>query len=156
LRSLQRATGITAVVTIVALIAAACVSGAGGASGDGAAAAGGDDTIAFAAPLDGSTVSIPFAVAIDSSVTLADPESGEHHAHIYFDTGTDSNDYDIVYGNTWQVTRQLSPGAHQLTVALANPDHSLAGPTQTIDVTVGDGGDAPAAPAAPTVGIPGY
>ena len=76
MRSLQRATGITAVVTNVALIAAACVSGAGGASGDGAAAAGGDDTIAFAAPLDGSTVSIPFAVAIDSSVTLADPDAG--------------------------------------------------------------------------------
>jgi hypothetical protein len=36
-------------------------------------------------------------------------------------------------------------------VALANPDHSLAGPTQTITVTVGEGNASPAA-APPTIG----
>lgn len=55
-----------------------------------------------------------------------------------------SADYDIVYGTTWQVTRQLAPGEHTVTVALANPDHSLAGPTQQIRVVVGGtGGSAP-------------
>jgi hypothetical protein len=45
-----------------------------------------------------------------------------------------------VYGTTWQVVRQLTPGEHTITVALANPDHSLAGPTEQIHVTVGDDG----------------
>jgi hypothetical protein len=112
---------------------AACSSGSQ--SGGGGQAA----TISFAAPANGAQVTIPFGVQLDSSVPLGQPETGNHHAHLYFDTGTDAADYDIVYGNTWQVTRPLAPGKHTIIVALANPDHSLAGPTQTITVTVGGG-----------------
>jgi hypothetical protein len=115
-------------------------------------------TIAASSPADGSQVTIPFDVTIQSNVPLGPPESGNHHAHLYFDTGTDATDYDIVYGNTWQVTRQLSPGKHTIIVAMANPDHSLAGPTQTFTVNVGGSGSggsggsaAPAAPSEPGI-----
>jgi hypothetical protein len=133
---------------LVAVMVAACGSGGtslyGGtppspAGGGAQAGAGGgsSDSISIATPADGATVTVPFDVQLDASVPLGPPESGEHHAHLYFDTDTSSADYDIVYGDTWQVTRQLTPGKHTITVALANPDHSLAGPTQSITVTVG-------------------
>jgi len=95
-------------------------------------------------------------------VPLGEPESGNHHAHLYFDTDTASADYDIVYGNAWQVTRSLAPGQHTIIVALANPDHSLAGPTQRITVTVGaaggpdDSGASPSPVAVPSGPGPTY
>jgi hypothetical protein len=142
-----------ALASVIAMVAAACSDAAGGNAGE--------QTIAIASPADGATVSIPFDVQLESSVPIGEPETGNHHAHLYFDTDTDAADYDIVYTNTWQVTRDLAPGEHTIIVALANPDHSLAGPTQEIHVTVsadggsdggsGDGGaPAPASPAAPT------
>jgi hypothetical protein len=139
----------TAVLTLaIAFLVAACSTGSQGAGG-----AAQSMTVAFAAPQNGAQVTIPFDVRIDSSVPLGEPGTGNHHAHIYFDTGTDAADYDIVYGTTWQVTRPLAPGQHTLILALANPDHSLAGPTQTIMVTVGGGGQggsgAPGASASP-------
>jgi hypothetical protein len=151
LHPVQRSTGLVAALAVVALVVAACGAGAtssGGAEGGAAAGA----SISFASPSDGASVSVPFDVQLTASVPLADPSTGEHHAHIYFDTGTDAADYDIVYGNTWTVTRQLSPGQHTLIVALANPDHSLAGPKQQITITVGagNGGGAPAATPAAT------
>lgn len=130
----------------IALVATAC----------SARAETSDATIGFVVPSDSATVVVPFEVQLEASVPLGAPETGNNHAHLYFDTGTDSADYDIVYGTTWEVTRQLSPGEHTITVALANPDHSLAGPTQEITVTVaagedGDGSAAPAPTAPPTV-----
>jgi hypothetical protein len=123
----------------VALIAAGCSVGAE----DAADAE--DATIGFVAPSDGSSVSIPFDVELEASEALDEPSTGNRHAHIYFDTGTDAADYDIVYGTAWEVTRELAPGDHTLTVALANPDHSLAGPTEEITVTVEEGGADPEA-----------
>jgi hypothetical protein len=139
----------------IALVLAACSSNAGS-SGTGNAGTG-DPTIAIAVPEEGTSVQVPFDVQLESSVPLGDPETGNHHAHLYFDTDTDSADYDIVYGTTWQVTRSLTPGEHQVTVALANPDHSLAGPTQSITIQVGEGasGGGSSAPS-PTEALPGY
>lgn len=138
-----------ALASIVAMVAVACSEAAGG-NADG-------ETIAIASPADGATVSIPFDVQLESSVPIGAPETGNHHAHLYFDTDTNAADYDIVYSTTWQVTRDLAPGEHTIIVALANPDHSLAGPTQEIHVTVsadggsgGGGAPATASPAAPT------
>jgi hypothetical protein len=143
----------------IAFVLAACSSGSqsgGAASGEVAGAA--DPTIAIAVPEDGTTVQVPFDVQLEASVPLGEPDTGNHHAHLYFDTDTNSADYDIVYGTTWQVTRPLTPGEHQVTVALANPDHSLAGPQQTITIQVGEGGAAgggsSAAPS--TEASPGY
>jgi hypothetical protein len=115
----------------VALIVAGCTVGAQDA---------GDATIGFVTPSDGATVSIPFDVELEASEPLDEPTTGNRHAHIYFDgITTSAADYDIVYGTTWEVTRDLSPGEHTLIVALANPDHSLVGPQQEITVTVGEG-----------------
>ena len=139
-----------ALASIVAMVAVACSEAAGGNAAE--------QTIAIASPADGSTVSIPFDVQLESSVPIGEPETGNHHAHLYFDTDTNAADYDIAYSTSWQVTRDLAPGEHTIIVALANPDHSLAGPTQEIHVTVSsaggsDGGaaPAPASPAAPPV-----
>ena len=131
----------------LALVVGACSAGvqANGGTGGGA-------TISFASPAQGAEVSVPFDVQLDSNVPLGTPDTGNHHVHLYFDSGTDAADYDIVYGTSWQVTRPLSPGKHTIVAALANPDHSLAGPTQTITVTVvGSGAGGPSgAPSAPT------
>lgn len=131
----------------LALVVGACSAAvqAGGGTAGGA-------TISIATPTAGAEVAVPFDVRLDSNVPLGTPDTGNHHAHLYFDTGTDAADYDIVYGTSWQVTRPLSPGKHTIIAALANPDHSLAGPTQTITVTVvGSGAGGPSgAPSAPT------
>jgi hypothetical protein len=142
----------------ILMLVAACSSGSQSTGGGAAQSA----TIGFAAPTNDAQVTIPFDVQLDSSVPLGAPESGNHHAHLYFDTNTDSADYDIVYGNTWQVTRPLATGQHTIIVALANPDHSLAGPTQTITVTVGGSGGSggsgasPSPVAAPSEPAPSY
>ena len=144
-----------ALASIVAVVAVACSAYAAGGNS-------GQDTITIASPADGATISIPFEVKLSSSVPIGEPDTGNHHAHLYFDTGTDAADYDIAYSTTVQVTRDLAPGEHTITVALANPDHSLAGPTQQIHVTVsgsnggGGAGGAPAPSAAPTQDTGGY
>lgn len=130
----------------IALLVVAC------SPGSQAAGAGADQpvSIGLAAPTDGAQVTVPFDVQIDSSVPLGEPESGNHHGHLYFDTTTDSADYDIVYGNTSEVTRPLAPGQHTIIVALANPNHSLAGASQTITVTVGGAGGSGGSGASPS------
>jgi hypothetical protein len=146
-----------AIALAVALLVAACSSGSQ--SGGGAAQSA---TIGFASPTNGAQVTIPFDVKLDSSVPLGEPETGNHHAHLYFDTNTDAADYDIVYGTSWQVTRSLAPGQHAIIVALANPNHSLAGPNQTITVMVGGAGGSggsgasPSPVVAPSVSAPTY
>jgi hypothetical protein len=113
-----------------------------------------------ASPANGAEVSVPFDVRLESNVPLGDPGTGNHHAHLYFDTGTDAADYDIVYGNSWQVTRSLAPGTHTIIAALANPDHSLAGPQTTFTVTVSgsgsSGGSSASPPPASTAPAPSY
>jgi hypothetical protein len=133
MRNLLHATRFVALGAALSLVVAACSVGAG------AGADASDATIGFVTPSDGATVSAPFDVELEASEPLGDPSTGNRHAHIFFDTSTDSAEYDIVYGTTAQVTRDLGPGEHTLIVALANPDHSLAGPTQEISITVGEG-----------------
>jgi hypothetical protein len=141
----------TLALAVAAVLAvAACGTGSQAGQSDTA----GGMTIDVVEPADGSDVSIPFAVQIEASVPLGEPESGNHHVHLYFDTDTRSAEYDIVYGNTAEVTRQLEPGDHVVIAALANPDHSLAGPTHEIAVTVGDGAGGETAPA-PSATEPG-
>jgi hypothetical protein len=141
------------------LVAAIAVAVALGACSLGTQAGGGgasDMTLKIASPANGAEVSIPFDVRLESSVPLGAVETGNHHAHLYFDTDTSAADYDIVYGNSWQVTRSLSPGKHTIIAALANPDHSLAGPTQTISVTVTGSGPGGGSAAPPSPSSSGY
>jgi hypothetical protein len=121
----------------MALVLVACNPGTGTDSGSS------DLTLSISSPTDGAQVSVPFEVTLESNVTLDAPETGEHHVHLYFDTDTSSDDYDLVYGTTAEVTRDLAPGEHTIIASLRNADHSDAGPSQQISVTVaaGDGGE---------------
>ena len=121
----------------------------------GSSAGAGDLTIKVTSPADGAEVTTPFMVQIESNVPMGPPESGNHHAHLYFDTDISSSDYDLVYANSAQVTRPLSPGKHTIIASLRNPDHSDAGPSQTFTVTVTGAGSAPPS-AAPTPTTGGY
>lgn len=120
----------------VALLAAACGEG-GGLGDDGAAGGGGEGmTIGIASPADGADVTQPFTLKVTTSVPLDDPETGRHHVHVWFD-GQEA-DYKINYTDTFQV-EGLPPGEHVITAALANADHSLAGPRSEVTVAVGGG-----------------
>ena len=80
-------------------------------------------------------VSAPFELQLESNVPLGPPETGLHHVHLYFDSTTPDGPYDLVYGNTAQVTG-LAPGVHTILASLRNPNHGDAGPGEIISVTV--------------------
>jgi len=131
------ATRTVALAFALAFVVGACDAYAQGGGGGSS----GDLTLSVTAPVDGAEVSVPFGVTIETDVSIGPPESGNHHLHLYFDGGTDAADYDIAYSNAVQVSRELAPGEHTIIVSLRNPDHSDAGPSQTITVAVtGSGG----------------
>jgi hypothetical protein len=138
-------------VGAVALLAAAC--GGGGGTSDAAGAGGGEMSLAIASPADGASVTEPFTLKVSSSVPLGEPDSGRHHVHIWFD-GQEA-DYKINYTDSFQV-EGLPAGEHVLTAALANADHSLAGPRSEITVTVGGGDDGATATTSGQDGGPAY
>jgi hypothetical protein len=138
-------------VGAVALLAAAC--GDGGGTSDAAGTGGGEMSLAIASPADGASVTEPFTLKVSSSVPLGEPDSGRHHVHIWFD-GQEA-DYKINYTDSFQV-EGLPAGEHVLTAALANADHSLAGPRSEITVTVGGGDDGATATTSSQDGGPAY
>jgi hypothetical protein len=138
-------------VGAVALLAAAC--GGGDGTSDAAGAGGGEMSLAIATPADGASVTEPFTLKVSSSVPLGEPDSGRHHVHIWFD-GQEA-DYKINYTDSFQV-EGLPAGEHVLTAALANADHSLAGPRSEITVTVGGGDDGATTTTSSQDGGPAY
>lgn len=115
------------------LVAAAC-SSANASSGDGAM------SISIASPKDGATVSEPFTLKLDASVAIDDPSTGEHHVHLCFD-GASCDDLAgtvISYTDSVQVST-LSPGTHTIEASLRNADHSDAGVSTQITITVSGG-----------------
>ena len=116
------------------LVAAAC-SGASAASSGGGAM-----SISIASPKDGATVSEPFTLKLDASVPIDDPSTGEHHVHLCFD-GASCDDLAgtvISYTDSVQVST-LSPGTHTIEASLRNADHSDAGVSTQITITVSGG-----------------
>jgi hypothetical protein len=114
-----------------ALLAAAC-SDEASAGGDGSA------TLDITTPADNAQVGSPFTVEVASNVALGDPTTGDHHVHLCFDGGDCDTEYSLVYGSTFEVDN-LTPGEHTIEASLRNADHSDAGVTDTITVTVGSG-----------------
>jgi hypothetical protein len=139
-RSGTRTTRILALALALAFVVGACDAYAQG-GGGGSTGGGGDLSLSVATPTDGAEVSVPFDVTLESNVALGAPESGNYHVHLFFDTDTASSDYDLVYGPTAQVTRELAPGEHTIIASLRNADHSDAGQSQTFTVVVGGAGD---------------
>jgi hypothetical protein len=116
---------------VLALVAAAC--------GDAGAGSGGSDSFQISSPEDGAQVGSPFTVTVDAGVALDDPSTGEHHVHLCFDGADCDAEYQLVYGDTFEVA-DLPPGEHTIEASLRNADHSDAGATDEITVTVGEGG----------------
>ncbi|MCI0633901.1 MAG: DUF4399 domain-containing protein [Actinobacteria bacterium] len=114
-----------------ALLAAAC-SDAASAGGNGST------TLDITTPADGTEVGSPFTLEVASSVALGDPSTGNHHVHLCFDGEDCDTEYALVYGSTFEVD-DLTPGEHTIEASLRNADHSDAGVTDTITVTVGSG-----------------
>ena len=131
-------------VLALALVAAACAKSSNSGSG-----ASGGLSLKISSPTDGSSVSEPFTLTVDSSVPLGDPSTGDHHVHLCFDGASCDTEYQLVYGDTFQVTA-LPSGKHTIEASLRNADHSPAGPTATITVTVTGGAKSPSPTASPT------
>jgi hypothetical protein len=79
----------------------------------------------------------PFTVELDSSVPLGPTESGEHHAHVFFDG--DDSEYLVVESDSVEIT-DLPEGEHVVNASLRNADHSPAGVETQTTVVVGEGG----------------
>jgi hypothetical protein len=109
-------------------------------------------SIAIDEPADGADVAGEFAVKLTPSVEVGEPETGLHHIHLYYDGDTDEGDYDIVYGDSTTVTRQLEPGEHTIEAVIANADHSLtdAQASISVNVTGAAAGGTPTATTAPS------
>jgi hypothetical protein len=121
-------------VLALGLVAAAC-SQAGASTGSG-----GGMSVSIVSPSDGATVSEPFTVKLDTSVPIGDPSTGEHHVHLCFD-GASCDDLSgtvITYADSVQVST-LSPGTHTIEASLRNADHSDAGVSTQITITVSGG-----------------
>lgn len=124
----RKAVGLGGLVVALAIVATACGSNA-------SAQGGGGPSLQIAEPMDGATVPSTFTVRVDSSVSLGPPSTGDDHVHLCFDGASCDTEYKLVYGNTFEVTG-LTPGQHTIEASLRNADHSAAGPTDSITVTV--------------------
>lgn len=118
----------------IGVLATACGNGAS------ASSAGSDLSVRIAAPADGATVGTSFIVNLDASVPIGDPSTGEHHVHLCIDGESCDSKYILAYEDQAQVDG-LAPGEHTIEATLRNADHSDAGSSDTIAVTVSaDGG----------------
>ncbi len=144
-RTSKRWLGIAALALALVLLATAC--GKKSNSGSGSL------TVSISSPTDGASVSEPFTLKVDSSVPLGEPSTGDHHVHLCIDGASCDQTYKLVYANSFEVTG-LSAGKHTLEVSLRNADHSAAGPTDTVTITVSGG--ATGSPTASPTGGGGY
>jgi hypothetical protein len=143
-RTSKRWFGIAALVLALVLLATACgKKNTPGSGGSGL-------TLSITSPTDGASVAEPFTLKVDSSVPLGEPSTGDHHVHLCVDGASCDQTYKLVYGNSFDVTG-LSAGKHTLEVSLRNADHSAAGPTDTVTITV-TGGATSSSTASPTGG----
>jgi hypothetical protein len=124
---------------------------AAGCGDDDASSSPSDMSIEILTPPDGEATAGSFELAVDASVPLDEPDTGMHHLHVYYDGNTAEGEYDIVYGTTTMIDG-LDPGEHTIEAAIANPDHSLTGTSDTITVDVGSGGAPAPEPTPPPIG----
>src|ERR687898_196183 len=139
----RRLVGMIAALSALALVGAACSDDDDDTTETGAEAdtggGGGEVAITIATPADGAEVGDSFDVELESDTEFGEPDTGLHHVHLYYDGRSDDTaDYDIVYGNSFTVERDLDPGEHTIEAVIANADHSLTEASDEVTVTVGD------------------
>jgi len=128
------------ILALLALLTGLMVAGCN-AENATTSATGADSGLSITAPGENANVQVPFTVKLDSDVPLAAPDTGEHHAHIFFD-GDDSH-YILAYGDTIRINKLppgVGPGEHVLDASLRNADHSAAGVETQVDITIGPAG----------------
>jgi hypothetical protein len=120
--------GLTTLV-VLGLASASC---GGGSASSGASGS----SLKIASPADGASVSEPFTLKFDASVSLGAVSTGNDHVHVCFDGAScDTGNYKIAYGDSYQVSG-LPAGKHTIQASLRNADHSAAGATAMITVTI--------------------
>ena len=128
-----------AAALVLGVAATACNRGGSSSSGGGA-------SFSIASPTDGASVSEPFTLKFDASVPLGPTSTGDDHVHVCYDGAScDSGSYAIAYGDSFRGTG-LSPGKHTIEASLRHADHSAAGATAKISVTVTSSGGATSSP----------
>jgi hypothetical protein len=140
-------TRILVVLSALVLLVAGC-GGSSDDSGGGGGSGGGGLTLKIVEPTDGTSVTTPFTVKVDSGVPLGTTESGKHHIHVWFDDN--ANQYQVVEADNVQVdSGKLSSGQHTIHASLRNANHSAAGAEAETTVMVTSGG-APAPASSPS------
>ncbi|MFL6288422.1 MAG: hypothetical protein ACJ73L_08495 [Actinomycetes bacterium] len=138
------------------LIIAAAISvvGAGllAACSDSSASDGGNPTLNITSPSPDAKVSSSVNVAWDTNEQLGDPDTGLDHVHVFVDG--QSNDYTVVGSDHFMVTG-LTPGAHTIDVTLQHADHSSAGASDEVNVTVTKSGGSSPSPTPSDTGSSG-
>jgi hypothetical protein len=140
------------VALVSGLMVAAC-----NAEGAATSATGADNGLSITAPAEDAQVQVPFTVKLKSDVPLAAPETGEHHAHIFFD-GDDSQ-YILAYGDSVRISKLpagVGPGEHVLDASLRNADHSAAGVETKVDIDIRTSGGSQTGGSGGSDDAPGY
>jgi hypothetical protein len=126
-------------VTKIMSAMAIAVAGAGllAACRSSSASGGGSPTLTITSPTAGAKVSSSVNVTWTTNVKLGTPDTGLDHVHVFVDGN--SGDYTVVGADHFTVTG-LTPGQHTIDVTLQHADHSSAGASDEVAVTVGQGG----------------
>ena len=112
-------------------------------------------SVTVTAPLEGSTVTLPFAFGYDVTGLTLEPSElgganvdGHGHAHIYVD-----GKYVDATGESSYTVADLDPGTHTLEVRLSENDHTeIPGASDSVSVTVEASGEPLIAITSPTFG----
>ena len=122
------------------IAAAITVAGAGllsACSSNAGASDGGSPTLTITSPKANAKVTSSVDVTWDTNVDLGVPDTGLDHVHVFVDG--QANDYTVVGSDHFTVTG-LTPGNHTIDVTLQHADHSSAGASDDVNVTVAKSG----------------
>jgi hypothetical protein len=122
---------VVSLIAVAMLVAVAC-----GDNSTADAAGGGGPAISIESPADGDEVTLPLKVEVSTSVDIGPEESGKDHWHLFVDG--EELEY-TVEPSTETMLDDLSPGEHTINATLQHADHSLAGASDEITVTVTGG-----------------
>lgn len=136
----------SAFVTVAAALALGLSACGGDDEGDVAAT---DDTdtdftVEIDSPAEDAEVGLPFTIELTTNAELGPPESGLHHAHVFFDG--DMDNFEIVDAETWEIAADspiaagIETGERVLNVTLHTANHEPVGAQDEITIQLTDAG----------------